>query len=249
MLISFIRWINWEHVVIALGFMLLGYVVGIIGFGAEFKLSDWVTSFSSVVVAIVAVQGLSAYKKQYHYSSSKSAAEEMLKIDYAKVVFEMNARFEHLWWQLMQVDHIYRSDTEDKALLKPLYISIKQHIEFFSIQREKVVISEYNYLKLRKDHREVFNNIASFKVRLGKDINKINSIFSAIGLMRDDLDLDGYIRLARLLFHKVGDISEDIYGENFAARHLINSIYQPFGDPQIVQDDIHNKLIRILAQN
>lgn len=247
--VKFVRLIQWDYLVVVLGLVLLGYVIGIVGFGAEFKLSDWITSISSIVVAIVAVQGLSAYKEQYHYSSAKLAAEEMLKIDYAKVVFEMNARFERIWWLLTQIDDIYRSDVENKTLLKPLCFQIKQHLEYFSLQRDQIVISEYNYLKLRKNHREIFDSIANFKLQLGKDINKINTIFSAISMLREDLNSKKLSSLARLLFHKIGDISGDVYGEEFIGRHDIRSIYQPFGDPQMVQDDIHNKLIGVLAQN
>jgi len=76
--------VNWEYMIIAFGLILLGYVIGIVGFGAEFHLSGWVTSISSIVVAVVAIQGLSAYKKQAHYQIELDSAKDIINSEIKK---------------------------------------------------------------------------------------------------------------------------------------------------------------------
>lgn len=244
-----LKWINWEYVVIALGFILLGYVIGIIGFGAEFDLSDWITSISSIVVAIVAIQGLSAYKKQYHYSTAKIAAENLIKMNFSDSVFDMNERFQAIWWLLTQINHVYHSNNEEKLSLKPIYLEMKQHLDYISQQREKIVISEYDYLKLRSEFPVIYENIVNFKLELDSEITKVLSKFTEVKLVKEDSDIPKLKSITRLIIHRVGDINGDMYGEDFIKRNDIRSMYRPFGDPNEIQKNIQHKLFQVLADN
>lgn len=98
-----LKWIDWGYVVIALALILLGYVIGIVGSGAEIKLSEWVTAFSSLAVAIIAMQGLSAYKKQHRYLRATSAAESILKSKALFKVQELSRKFELVCYAAIQI--------------------------------------------------------------------------------------------------------------------------------------------------
>lgn len=210
-----LKWINWEYMVIALGFILLGYVIGIIGFGAELNLSDWVTSISSIVVAVVAIQGLSAYKKQAHYQIELDAAKDIINSEIKKDLTDYGylcMRYVVTYNRMLEKPHL---DVISKAKI---------------VDDLVVYYSEYKVLK-----EKIYELSPMVSLLPNQDI-QLN--YSKIIEFQNDTGL--YLNIGNMGVYSLGAGRPAIY--DMVRNTLINLLNADYGDREnIIHEILNNK--------